>query len=103
MPPLPTLTPEQRAAALEKSAAARREQSAALAELKAGTLALPDFLATDNLALRRVKVTRVLRALPGVGPVKAARLMEQAQIDSKRRVGGLGSVQRATLADLLAA
>lgn len=100
---LPTMTAEQREQALAKSIEVRRERSAALAGLKDGTVTLADFLVTDNEVLKRTKVRQVILALPGVGQVRADRLMEQAKVDPKRRVGGLGPVQRATLADLLAA
>ena len=100
---LPTLTPEQREQALKKAQEARSERSAALAGLKNGSITLFDFLTSDNEVLRRTRVTQVLRALPGVGKVRATRLMEEARIDANRRVSGLGPVQRATLEDLLAA
>ena len=94
---LPALTPEQSKAGLEAARAARKERALALAELKAGTLTLADILTSPNETLRRTKVTAVLLALPGVGKVRAAQVMEQARIDPKRRVGGLGANQRAAL------
>lgn len=100
---LPTLTPEARDAALAKAVAARKERAAALAELKNGTITLAEFLTSDNEVLKRTKVKQVIQALPGVGKVRAGRLLEQAKVDPLRRVGGLGPVQRATLEDLLAA
>jgi ribosomal protein S13 len=39
----------------------------------------------------------LLKAVPGVGAVKAAALLEQAGIDPDRRAAGLGERQRATL------
>ena len=70
---LPVPTPEARAAALIASRIARSERSAALAELKNGTVALADFLVTDNEVLKRTRVKQVILALPGVGKVRAAR------------------------------
>jgi hypothetical protein len=94
---LPTLTPEQRAQALEKAQQARKERSELLAGVKAGTLSIGDVLArTDDIA-KKTKVVQVLKALPGYGPAKAAALMEQAGIDDSRRVGGLGEQQRRKL------
>ncbi|MBC6458755.1 integration host factor, actinobacterial type [Actinomadura sp. HBU206391] len=94
---LPTLTPEQRAQALEKAQQARKERSELLAGVKSGTLSVGDILArTDDIA-KKTKVVQVLKALPGYGPAKAAALMEQAGIDDSRRVGGLGEQQRRKL------
>jgi hypothetical protein len=94
---LPTLTPEQRAQALEKAQQARKERSELLAALKAGSLGLGDVLTrTDDIATK-TKVLQVLKALPGYGPAKAAAVMEEAGIDDKRRVGGLGEQQRRKL------
>lgn len=99
---LPTLTPEQREQALARAAEVRKARSAALAELKNGTIALADFLVTDDEVLKRTKVKQVVMALPGVGKVRAAHLMEQARIPDTRRVGGIGPVQRAALTELAA-
>ena len=100
---LPVMTAEERERALAKSIEVRRERSAARTSLKSGAITLTDFLVTDNEVLKRTKVRQVILALPGVGQVRADRLMEQAKVDPRRRVGGLGPVQRATLADLLSA
>jgi transposase len=100
---LPNLTPEQRAEALEKAAAARKARTEALAELTAGKIAVADALAGEDPRLSKVKVHRVLRALPGIGTVRADRLMSAARIDPKRRVSGLGPVQRKALLEHLAA
>jgi S13-like H2TH domain len=99
---LPTLSPEQRELALAKAAAARNERSAALAAVKNGSMDPADFLATTSEVLKRTKVRQVILAVPGVGKVRAARLMEEAQIDPRRRVAGLGANQRQKIADLLA-
>jgi ribosomal protein S13 len=49
-----------------------------------------------------LRVTWLLEALPGVGPVRAERLMAAAGIAPSRRVRGLGERQRAALLDALA-
>lgn len=100
---LTELTPEQREQALAKAREARQARSEALAELRTGKRTLSEFLTSDDEVLKRTRVRQVLRALPGIGDVRADRLMAVAKIDVKRRVGGLGSVQRATLLDELAA
>jgi hypothetical protein len=75
-----TLTPEQREQALEKAAIARREKKAALDELTAGKLTLADALAGEDPRLHRVKVHRVLTALPGVGKATADKAIAVAGV-----------------------
>ena len=94
---LPTMTPEQRQVALTKAREARAARSALLAEVKAGTLTLADVLGREDDLARRTKVSQVLRAVPGVGPARAAAIMERAGIPPERRVGGLGARQREQL------
>jgi hypothetical protein len=100
---LPSLTPEQRADALAKAVAARRERKAALDELAAGSLTLADALSGEDPRLHRVKVHRVLTALPGVGKVTADRALARAGVAEGRRVKGLGDRQRKALAAHFAA
>ena len=45
----------------------------------------------------KMKVLTVLESLPGVGKVRARRLMEQIGISEARRVRGLGAQQRDSL------
>lgn len=99
MPTPPQLTPEQRAAALEKAALARRVRAEVKERLKMGVLSLPDlFREMDaNPILAKLKVVAVIESLPGVGKVKAKRLMEELEIASSRRLGGLGTKQKAAL------
>lgn len=66
--PIPTLTPEQRTAALAKAAQARTARAAIKAELKAGTLTLPAVLAqSGDPVVGKMKVTALLESLPKVG------------------------------------
>jgi hypothetical protein len=96
---LPTLTPEQRAAALEKAAAVRKVRADAKAGLKAGTASLPGILAkgSDDDLFGKMKVSALLQAMPGVGKVRARQIMERLDIAENRRVRGLGDRQRAAL------
>ena len=96
---LPPLSPDQRAAALEKAARARRERAEVKARLKHGTTTLHDVLkyAAGDEVLARMKVSSLLEALPGVGKVRAAQAMERLGISESRRVRGLGASQRAAL------
>ena len=96
---LPQLTDEQRAAALEKAAAARRSRAELKERLKRGGTTLKQVLvdAESDEALAKLKVSALLEALPGVGKVRAAALMEQFEIAPSRRVRGLGERQRQAL------
>jgi hypothetical protein len=91
------LTPEQRAAALEKAAAARAARAEIKARLKMGTMSLAEALESDDDNVGRLKVVAVLESLPGVGKVKARRTMEEIGIADNRRVQGLGAQQRQAL------
>lgn len=98
---LPQLTPEQRTAALEKAAAARRVRAELKERLKKGQTSIKQVLADaeKDEALAKLKVSALLEALPGVGKVRAAQLMEQFEIAASRRVRGLGERQRKALLD----
>jgi hypothetical protein len=99
MPQPPALTPEQRAAALEKAARVRRERAEVKDKLKMGSLSLADLLteADSNETVGKMKVVSVLESLPGLGKVKARRLMETVGISDSRRLQGLGAKQREAL------
>ncbi len=95
----PSLTPEQRAAALEKAAEARRARAELKERLKLGSLTLAEVVEmaeTDEL-VGKTKVLAILESLPGVGKVKARRTMEEIGIADSRRIRGLGHQQRDAL------
>jgi hypothetical protein len=98
----PQLSPEDRARALEKAAAARRERADLKNRLKMGSLSLRELLdqAETNEIYGKTKVLAVLESLPGVGKVKARRAMEDVGIAETRRLRGLGKEQRAKLLDM---
>src|SRR5690349_3192538 len=99
MPLPPQLTDEQRKAALEKAAAARKARAEIKERLKMGSLTLSELfdLADNNETVGKIKVLALLESLPGVGKVKARRVMEEIGIAETRRVQGLGAQQRAKL------
>ena len=96
--PLPQLTEEQRRQALEKAAEARRARAELKQKLKAGTMTLQQMLHTQgDETIGKMKVSAVLEALPGVGKVRAKKIMEQLDISTSRRVRGLGDKQKQAL------
>jgi hypothetical protein len=94
---LPQLTPEQRAQALQKAAAARKARAELKGELKSGKLSLQQVLKRDDDTVGKMKVSVVLESLPGVGKVRAGKIMEELDISATRRVRGLGAKQRELL------
>jgi hypothetical protein len=97
----PQLTPEQRAAALEKAAQARAARADIKARLKMGSLSLAEALDSSDENVAKLKVVSLLESLPGVGKVKARRVMDEIGIADNRRVQGLGAQQRAALLEQL--
>jgi signal recognition particle GTPase len=95
--PLPVLSAEDRAKALEKAAEARRKRAELKGQLKSGKLTLKDVLARSDDTVGKMKVSNVLESLPGVGKVRARKIMERLDISASRRVKGLGAKQRESL------
>ena len=96
MPLPPALTAEQRHAALEKAAEARRQRAEVKAKLKQGSMCLEELFdqGTRDDELAKLKVVSVLESLPGVGKVQARRIMQELDISESRRLRGLGRNQR---------
>jgi hypothetical protein len=103
MPQPPTLTAEQRTAALAKAAQARKARAELKDHLKTGRTSLKDLLgkADKDEIVGKMKVLAVLESLPGTGKVKARRLMEQVGISETRRLQGLGAKQRDSLLEAI--
>ncbi len=96
---LPPMSDEQRAEALAKAAAARRERAEIKALLKTGSLTLSEVFerADTNDIVAGTKVYPLLASMPRMGKIKAKRLMEDLGIAENRKIRGLGSRQRANL------
>lgn len=98
MPLPPPLSEEQRRAALAKAAIARRKRAELKEQLKSGRTTLADLLGrVDDEIVGKMKVSNVLESLPGVGRVRARKLMEKLDISESRRMRGLGSKQKENL------
>jgi hypothetical protein len=96
--PLPTLTEEQRRDALAKAAQARKKRAQLKDELKNGRLSLSQVLERrEDETVGKMKISSVLESLPGVGKVRARKLMERLDISASRRVRGLGAKQKEAL------
>jgi hypothetical protein len=103
MPLPPTLSPDQRQAALDKAAAARKLRAELKEKLKMGSVSFKELLeqSAGDEVVAKMKVLSVLESLPGLGKVKARRLMEDVGISETRRVQGLGEQQRRKLLEKL--
>ena len=105
MPKPPALSADQRQAALEKAAEARRARAELKERLKMGSVSLSDLFdkaKTDDV-VGKLKVLALLESLPGIGKVKARRVMSDIGISETRRVQGLGANQRTKLLETLSA
>src|SRR5436305_8510518 len=96
--PLPILTDEQRKHAVGKAAEARKARAELKGPLKSEKMTLRDVLAKqgDDI-VGKMKVSSVLESLPGVGKVRARKIMERLDISASRRVRGLGAKQKDAL------
>lgn len=97
---IPALTPEQRAAALEKARQSRTIRKEAKEKLAAGEIALSDVLESEDEAVRRMRAIDLIQAMPGYGKARAAKVMKECGIAESRRVGGLGERQKEILLEL---
>ncbi|MDH5421562.1 MAG: integration host factor [Acidimicrobiia bacterium] len=100
----PEITKEQREAALLKAGEVRRVRAETKELLKMGSLGFSELLAKadEDDMYAGMKIASVLPSLPGMGKVKAKRLMEELQIADNRRLRGLGDRQRQALLERLA-
>jgi transposase len=98
---LPPLTPEQRAAALEKAAAARQARAEVKNRLKYSQGSLAEVLeqAKSDDVLGKLKVSSLLESLPGIGKIKARAIMAEIGISETRRLRGLGPHQAEALVE----
>ena len=103
MPLPPSLSADQRQAALEKAAAVRKQLAELKDRLKMGSVSLNELLnqGQSDEVVGKMKVLAVLQSLPGLGQVKARRVMEEVGISDTRRGQGLGEQQRRKLLEKL--
>ena len=96
--PIPKLSPEARAAALQKAKEARIKRAEIRDQLKSGKLSVEEVLdMSEDPIIGRMKVSTLIETLPGYGKAKAEKLMKEFQIAESRRLRGLGDRQREAL------
>jgi guanylate kinase len=91
-----------RAAVAARRARAELKRQVASRERTALDIAEAGWSGDRDSAAATLRVSELLRSIPSLGPVRAARVMEDLRIASSKRVGGLGERQRADLSDWLA-
>lgn len=97
------MTPEQRAAALEKARVVRAARSEITTKMSMGVMSPAEVLdKSEDPIIGRMKVKAFINAVPGFGKVKTEKLMEELGVDANRRIQGLGSKQMQALKDALA-
>lgn len=100
--PPPTLSLEQRRAALLKAKESRQIRAEVKRQIAVGELNIFDAINDPRESIRRMKVIDLLSALPGVGKARATLIMERRNISPTRRIGGLGQLQLRALGKELA-
>ena len=90
-----------RTVAIAKAAEARTARAELKNRLKLGSLSLAEALASNDSTVGKLKVVSLLESLPGVGKVKARKIMDEIGIADNRRVQGLGQQQKAALLEQL--
>ncbi len=92
----PVLSDAQRQEALKKAAKVRRERAEIKEKLKNGSTTLKQVLDQGRTSdvIGKMKVLSLLESLPGVGKVRARKIMQELEISESRRVKGLGARQR---------
>lgn len=98
----PSLDDDARSRGRMNAIEARRQRARIKDELAAGTRAIASVLdQRQDPILSRLRIDEVLRALPGIGPAKTARILKVCDIDPKRRLGQLGDLQARRVIDAL--
>ena len=99
----PKLTAEQRQLASVRAVANRRRRAEVKDQLRAGEMTWEQVLAlaeTDDV-VAALRVSDVLLAIPGVGPMRVKRFMKYAHVSQTRRLRGLGPQQVRLLSRVL--
>lgn len=106
-PHVPTRSAAERAEAAQAALRARRLRAEVKADMRFSAAALRRVVELARgederaRAIARMPVAEILAAMPGVGPARAAELMDRASVTANRRVGGLGPRQLDRLCELI--
>lgn len=95
----PISTDEERRKALDKALQTRRMHAAIKNSVRSCTKTFE--WALNNPDAKNIRVKQLLMAVPGIGNVKADKMLKAAHVARNRRVKGLGCNQRAALIELV--
>ena len=98
---VPRRSTDQRREALALANDVRIKRAALKAELKNGSVSITALIADPPQYAASAKLTELLEALPGYGPVKVARLLDRCRVSPHKTIGGLNERQRAELSRAL--
>lgn len=103
LPPADT----DRVAASRAAVAARRARAAIKADIERGLRTALDVAETawhdESSPEATLRITELLTSIPGIGAVRAQRILDELEISERKRVGGLGARQRPRLRAFLRA
>ena len=88
---------EQRLAALGRANKVRVERGMLKRDLAAGRVAIEQVVAQPPSCAAHAKVYDLVRAVPGIGPVRSRRLLVRCQIPHAKTLAGLSDRQRGVL------
>ena len=97
----PSLSSEERRAALLKAANYRKTRAQFKEEVRVGLRSWREALSSDDEAILRMRVKELLEAIPGFGSIRAIAILDRAGISHTRRVKGLGPTQKSRLLEEL--
>lgn len=95
-----------RVAASRAAVAARRARASVKAEVASGRRSPLDVLRVafeePEGVEGRLRVTEFLTSIPAIGATKSTRIMQELEISTSKRLGGLGRLQRRRLREFIA-
>ncbi len=97
----PTRSASQRESALARANVIRVKRAGLKRDLKSGERFLSDALARPAEWVLTAKLHDLLVCVPGIGGVKARKMLQQCRISASKTVGGLSERQRTELVALL--
>lgn len=94
---VPQRSPDQRRDALALANRVRAQRAKLKAQIKQGGVSIVSVIGDPPAYLATAKVAELLRALPGYGPTKVARLLERCRVSPRTTFTGLSKRQRGDL------
>ena len=98
---VPKKTDEQRKEALLRANEVRSARKRLKAQLKQGEADLAPLIADCPSFLATARISEILQALPGYGPVKVGQLLSASRVSPTKTVAGLTPRQRRELVEAL--